>query len=267
MVKSTVLGEAQREALESVLGHRFQDPTLLARAVTHASYVNQESGSSRVSDTETGLSIQPSGETHRALPTIPPEAPADYDRLEFLGDAVIAMVLAEEAYRTAPQASSGELTVHRARLARRGSLAAAAERLCLGHHARLSASEARQGGAQRTKLLADLFEAVVGALYLDGGLDVARVFLEQNLVVHPEGEAALLMETDDPKSRLQELLQGAGKPAPTYAVIEVTGPPHAPTFLVEVVVEGSPVARATGTSRREAEQAAARQALWHHNRP
>jgi ribonuclease-3 len=101
-------------------------------------------------------------------------SPADYDRLEFLGDAVVGMLLAEIAYRRDPNASSGDLTRRRAHLARRSTLAAAAERMDLGSFVMISEGEARQGGTKRRRLLADLFEAVVGAVYLDGGLEAAR---------------------------------------------------------------------------------------------
>ena len=230
-----VLDDEARRELEDKLGHRFTDETLLDQAFTHASFANQ-------------------GEAQGGRPE-------DYDRLEFLGDAVIGMLHAERALRAAPAAGSGELTVRRARLARLSSLAAAADALHLGAYVRISEGEARQGGTRRRRLLADLFEAVVGALYLDGGLEPARAFVDRCLPARASSGVAAGAEADDPKSTLQERLQAEGRKAPTYSVLEIGGPPHSPIFLVEVEIDGRGAGRGLGGSRREAEREAARAAL------
>jgi len=223
------LDAVTRAELEARLGHRFHDVTLLEQALTHTSFAHEEAG----------------GDT-------------DYDRLEFLGDAVIGLLLAEHAFRSAPHAASGEMSLHRSRLARLSTLAAAGERLGLGAVVRLSVGERQQGGPFRSRLLADLYEAVVGAIYLDEGLIAARRFVEETLIALRTPPAR---DAHDCKSRLQEILQGAGRPAPVYRIAESSGPAHDPTFFVEVEVEGRVAGKGIGGTKREAEQAAARDAL------
>jgi ribonuclease-3 len=137
-------------------------------------------------------------------------------------------------------------------------VAQAGERLDLGLHARLSSGERQHGGSLRRRLLADLYEAVAGAIYLDGGLEAAREFVRQTLVTSHGGPD---LSDQDPKSALQELLQGRGLSKPTYKVVETGGPPHARTFLVQVEIDGRVAARGLGGSKREAEQSAARAAI------
>jgi ribonuclease-3 len=243
-------------AIERLLGHRFADRRLLGQAFTHSSFVYEQAQGS-----------VPSGSASADVPPGPKETGerspggTNYERLEFLGDAVLGLLLAEHAYASAPDALVGSLTTERARLARRASLAAAAERLSLGQHVRLSGGEARQGGARRRRLLADLFEAVLGAIYLDGGAMAARRFVEAALIGPDRCSGGAFGGEADAKSLLQERLQARGQGAPVYSVIEVSGPPHDPAFLVEVLIEGRPAGRGTGGSRREAEQQAARVAL------
>jgi len=222
--------DEERAEVESRLGYRFHDAGLLEQALTHVSFSNEEGG----------------------------ERIPHYDRLEFLGDAVVGLVLAEREFRAAPDAGSGELSLRRARRARLSSLADAGERLGLGGLVRLSSGERTQGGSRRRRLLADLFEAVAGAIYLEGGLAAARAFIERTVA---EAAPEIEPSAGDPKSRLQELLQGQGKPTPVYRVVETSGPPHEPVFLVEVDTGvGAPV-QGVGGSKREAEQAAAHAAL------
>jgi ribonuclease-3 len=223
------MNELELAGLETRLHYRFRDPALLGVALTHASFANEQALG---------------GEAH-------------YDRLEFLGDAVIGLLIAEHEYRAEPAAPSGEMSRRRARLARRTSLAAAGERLGLGAAARLSGGERDHGGPFRRRLLADLYESVIGAVYLDGGLHAAREVLSRTLV---QGERPA-DPLEDFKSALQERVQATGTPAPVYRVVESGGPPHAPTFLVEVEFDGRVAGRGTGGSKREAEQAAARVAL------
>jgi ribonuclease-3 len=224
------LSDEESAKVEARLGYRFRDRTLLEQALTHVSFSNEAGGG--------------------AIP--------HYDRLEFLGDAVVSLVLAEREFQASPAAGSGELSLRRARGARLSSLADAGERLGLGGLVRLSSGERTQGGSLRRRLLADLYEAVVGAIYLEGGLPAARAFIERTVADAAGGDEDA---AEDHKSRLQELLQGQGEPTPVYRVVETSGPPHDPIFLVEVDAGATVAAQGVGGSKREAEQAAARAAL------
>lgn len=221
---------SRRELLEARLGYAFRDGALLDRAMTHASFAN-----------EAGL----------------PEG-SDYDRLEFLGDAVIGLILADHELRARAEAPSGDLSRGRAHFARRQALADAGRKLGLGTMARLSSGERTQGGTARRRLLADLYEALVGAIYQDGGLEEARRVVLETLVTPSRGPGPVL---EDSKSALQEHLQGRGLPAPSYSVIESGGPSHDPIFVIEVAIDGRAAGQGIGGSKREAEQAAARVAL------
>jgi ribonuclease-3 len=249
-----ILSEEERSRIEARIGRRFLDHALLEQALTHASYANEIAAVRRAR----GAATEPGVDSGAGLRE---QTPPDYDRLEFLGDAILGMLLAEHAFERTRSAPSGRLTLVRARLAKRNSLAAATELLGLGPHVRLSEGELRQGGSHRRKLLADVFEAVLGAVYLDGGLDAAREFVRSALIVPLGGDEKALLGTPDPKTALQELLQGMGRPAPAYRLLEKSGPPHDPTFLVQVEIDGTAAGEGLGCSRREAERAAARRAL------
>lgn len=183
------------------------------------------------------------------------------ERLEFLGDAVLNFVVAEALYVRIPQATEGVLTRVRAELVRRSTLAGLARALELGPALRLGGGERKSGGRDRESILSDAFEALVGAYYLDAGLDACRSWLVALLA--DRMEAALQTRTaKDPKTELQELLQARGLPLPVYAVSEVSGAAHEQRFTVVCEVAGlTRPATGTGTSRREAEQSAARQSL------
>ena len=222
------------DELEQILHYRFRDASLLARALTHSSAVADGPG-------------EPSS--------------ADSERLEFLGDAVLGMVVSDYLLASFPAWSEGQLSRGRAHLVNAASLSEAAQRLGLGRHLLLGRGEEKTGGRGKPALLADAFEAVVGAIYLDGGLDPAREFVARALL-----SAALDAQGDrlgraDYKSELQELLQKSGSPAAHYRVLRETGPDHQKTFLVEVTVTGRVTATGAGSSKKESEQAAAQQAL------
>lgn len=186
-------------------------------------------------------------------------APAqNNERLEFLGDAVLGLVVAELLMASHPRANEGEL--HRARVAavNREALAARGRALELGALVRLGRGEQLSGGAEKASVLANAFEAVVGALYLDGGFSAARAFLERELgpqLAQPVGHE------QDPKSRVQMRLEAAGSPKPSYVTVSESGPPHAREFEVELRVGETPRGRGRGRSKQAAEQAAAREAL------
>jgi len=222
------------DELEQILHYRFRDASLLERALTHRSAVADGPGES---------------------------SSADSERLEFLGDAVLGMVVSDYLLASFPAWSEGHLSRGRAHLVNAASLFEAAQRLGLGRHLLLGRGEEKTGGRGKPALLADAFEAVVGAIYLDGGLDPAREFVARALL-----SAALDAQGDrlgraDYKSELQELLQKSGSPAAHYRVLREAGPDHQKTFLVEVAVAGRVTATGAGSNKKESEQAAAQQAL------
>jgi ribonuclease-3 len=219
-------------ALQQALGHRFKSPRLLVAALTHRSYAFEHPG-----------------------PDVTPN-----ERLEFLGDAVLELISSDLLYRGFPAAPEGELTDLRAALVRASTLATFARSLDLAPHLRLGKGEEATGGRDRDLLLASAFEAVLGALYLDGGIAAARRFAEPRL--RDEVARAIAQQRiRDAKSRLQELAQARLGVTPTYRVVDQSGPSHARTFVVEVLLGETAVARGEGHSKRQAEQAAAHAAL------
>ena len=189
--------------------------------------------------------------THRSV------GPANNERLEFLGDAVLSFVVAEMLFKAHPGASEGELSRYRASLVSGDALGAIALELGLGAHLRLGEGELKSGGQQRASILADALEALVGAVYLDRGLDAARAVAER-LLQQRLDELPGACELKDAKTRLQEWLQGRGFDLPDYKVLEISGEPHEQLFRVLCdVSELSIAAEAEGSSRRRAEQEAA----------
>lgn len=221
-------GEAV-EALAAVLGHRFADGALLASALTHPS----------------------AGAPHAQRRG---QAVGAYERLEFLGDRVLGLVVAHMLYGTFAGEDEGALAKRLAALVRRETVARVAEAIGLGRHLVLSRGEAESGGRESRALLADALEALIGALYLDAGLPAAEAFVRRAWAPLI-GEAA--EPPQDAKTALQEWAQGVGLPLPSYSTVASEGPPHSPVFSVEVSVEGHPPARGQGRSKRAAEQAAA----------
>lgn len=214
--------------IEARLGHEFGDRGLLEAALTHRSHAN-----------ETG------GTVH-------------YERLEFLGDAVLGLVAADWLFRRRPNEAEGELSRLKSAAVSAPALAREAERLGLGAWLRLGIGEERSGGRTKASLLADSLEAVFGALYLDGGLPAARRVIEHYL---ERGCSAEPGATLDAKTTLQELAQGRGWELPVYRVTGETGPDHDRRFEVEVRVGGEIVERGFGRTKKEAQQQAAAAAL------
>jgi ribonuclease-3 len=211
-------------ALARQLGHDFADPALLARALTHTS-VDAGGG---------------------------PDA--TYERLEFLGDRVLGLIIAEMLLDHFPEAAEGELAPRFNELVRRESVARVARAVDLGPHLRLGPGEHQTGGRDKTAILADVGESVIAALFLDGGLDVARGFVRRHWTPLIGRQTAT---PRDAKTELQEWSQGEGLGLPTYREAGRSGPDHAPRFTVEVTVSGCEAARGTGPSKREAERLAA----------
>jgi ribonuclease-3 len=207
-------------ALSDALGYDFKQPDLLEQALTHPSAA----------------------------------AKSTYERLEFLGDRVLGLVIADMVYRAYPQEPEGPLARRFAALVRKDTLVRVAEGIGLGQHLHISRAEADQGGRGSRNLLADACEAVIAALFLDGGFDVARRFVERHW-------QPLLAEQSEPpqdaKTALQEWAQGQGLPLPAYRLIASEGPAHDPIFDIEVSLPGNEAARGRGRSRRAAESDAA----------
>lgn len=190
------------------------------------------------------------------------EEPAESnEKLEFLGDAVLELIVSEELVREFPDWSEGQLSKSRARLVNATAISLSAQRLGLGKYLRLGRGEEKTGGRNKPALLADAYEALIAAVYLDGGLEAARGFVRRSLV-----EGAIAVEAErlghtDHKSALQEFLQSRGMTPGAYCVIAESGPDHQKTFRVEVRIAGQSAAVGCGRTKKEAEQSAAIAAL------
>ncbi len=221
------------EALQQIIGYRFRDRGLLEHAMTHTSRANEDvSGGVR-----------------------------DNESMEFLGDAVLGFVIADLLFREFPEFDEGEKSKTKAALVSTSALARQAERLSLGEHLLLGRGEEKTGGRRKQALLADGYEALIAAIYLDGGVEPARAFIAREFggliaEVRSRGFAG-----HDYKSSLQELLQARDLPLPEYRLVGTLGPDHRKQFQVEVVVSGEALAEAIGASKKEAEQEAARLAM------
>ena len=216
-----------------ILGIRFNDLTLLTQALTHTSFANEYEGDAAIRDNE---------------------------RLEFLGDAVIDIVVADMLFRRFPDASEGQLTQLRAALVRTESLARIGARFRLGEFLRIGRGEQLSGGRKRLTNLCRGFEAVVGAIFVDCGLDAVVAFVSPPLRELLDEIIAKGLHMDA-RSLLQELTQGRLNTLPTYEVVGAAGPEHEKEFRVEVALCGSVIASGNGHSKRSAAQAAARAAL------
>ena len=229
-------------AFEECLGYKFSTRELLERALTHSSAVPE-------------LRSAGAEESVSAL------LPRDNERLEFLGDAVLELLASEYLLATFPEWSEGQLSKSRARIVNAGSLEAAARRLRLGEHLRVGRGEEKTGGRDKQTLLADAFEAVVAAVYLDGGLGAVREVLRKVLFEQALEERGERISESDRKSALQELLQGRGQATAEYRVVGESGPDHQKIFQIEVWIDGECMATGEGSTKKEAEQRAARSAL------
>ncbi len=216
--------------LENCIHHRFCQVKHLKMALTHSSYANEQ------------------GEAE------------DNERLEFLGDAVLELCISEDAYKRYPHVSEGNLTRIRSNLVKEKSLAAIARELGLEKHLLLGKGEDMQGGRDRDSLLADAFEAVLGAVFLDGGFEAARAVI-RDIFRERWPENAVLPETKDFKSRLQEVTQRLFQERPLYVLTDTYGPEHEKIFEVETTLPRGEKFTGAGTSVKKAEQTAARAAL------
>ncbi len=219
--------------LAELIGHRFADPSLLEEALTHRSALDRQ----RI----------------RKL-----SFPHGNERLEFLGDRVLSLVVADMVLRHFPDEPEGELARRHTALVRAEALGEVARRIGLGGWLRLADSERATGGETKLTILADACEALIGAIYRDGGLPAARSFVERHWASFLQGDAR---QFRDPKTALQEWAQARGLPLPGYREVGREGPPHKPRFVIEASVAGAEPERGSGGTKREAERAAAKALL------
>ncbi len=220
-------GASGVKTLEKILGYSFRDDSLPRVALTHSSYANEHG-------------IQ------------------SYERLEFLGDAILGFAAAEYLYAEG-QHPEGELTRMRAALVCEANLASTARKLGIGELILLGKGERAARGEKRPSLLCDVMEAIIGALYLDGGLDIAKRFIRDNILLTANVDE-LAADVADYKTVLQELVQRDGVSTLTYRLIGESGPDHDKSFEMEALINGEPAGRGSGHSKKEAERAAARSA-------
>ena len=181
------------------------------------------------------------------------------ERMEFLGDAILEFVISENLYNKFPNKEEGFLTALRANLVNTVNLSKVAKKLGVGNLIKLSKGEEETGGRNNPSLLADTMEAIIGAIFIDGGIEKAKSFIEENILNNIE--EIISKPLKDAKSRLQEAVQARGYPTPKYMVVEESGPDHAKTFIVEVRINGKNLSKGRGKNKSEAEQKAAEKAL------
>ncbi len=223
------------QELEESLDYSFRDRDLLASALTHRSFQYELR--------DPGVRVK------------------DYEALEFLGDAVVGLLVCEHLYRRFPDKREGELSKIKSVLVSRKELARLADSLGLGNFVRLGKGEARSGGRNKSAILADIFESVTAAVYLDGGLSAARTFLTSQLCGTLEKIEREGFTHSNFKSMLQELLHSRGKSGPVYRLASEQGPPHRRHFVTNVYLEEGLVASGSGPTKKDSEQAAAEVAL------
>ena len=221
------------EALQQAIGYRFRDRGLLEHAMTHTSRANE--------DVSGGV--------------------VDNESLEFLGDALLGFVVADLLFREFPEYDEGQKSKAKAAIVSTTALARQAERLNLGDHLLLGRGEEKTGGRRKQALLADGYEALIAAIYLDGGIEHARAFIVREFGPLLDEARRVGVLGQDYKSSLQELLQARDLPLPEYRLVGTAGPDHRKLFEIELFVKGERIASATGASKKEAEQEAARVAL------
>ena len=217
------------KTLEEKLGYAFRDPSLLENALTHSSCANESRGKLQSNE-----------------------------RLEFLGDSILGMVVAEHLYRNHPDLPEGELTRTRAALVCEESLVEVAKELGLGNYLKLGKGEEAGGGRNRPSIRADAVEAVLAAVYLDGGIGSARKIIQKYILTR---EVSSLSGIRDFKTALQELVQRESGQVLKYRLTGESGPDHDKRFFVEVDLNGSPIGNGAGHSKKEAEQRAAKAAI------
>jgi len=226
-------GSRAKDSLYRKISYIFSDDDLISRALTHRSFVGQ----SRIRSNE---------------------------RLEFLGDSVLGLIVTEQLYKRFPDKNEGDLTKAKSSIVSRDTLAFWAREINLGAFIKLGRGEEQSGGRERKSLLADAFEALIGAMYLDGGIEPVRSFICSTLLIDAEKYLDYRYRRNY-KSRLLEFVQANSWEGPDYLVIGDEGPDHNKRFIVEVSVNKEPMGRGQGRSKKEAEQSAAKEALKYLN--
>jgi len=221
------------DELEELLSYRFKDRSILQRALTHRSYFNEQEG----------------------------ERLRHNESVEFLGDAVLGFIVSSKIFDRFPDSNEGELSKIKAYLVSAANLFHLAEKVRLGDFVLLSRGEEKTGGRQKRAILVDAYEALLGAIFLDGGIEAAAGFFERQTGTILNALDLDQLTYGDFKSALQELLHDLGRPEPAYRVVDEIGPDHRKVFVVEVLVGDEVIARSSGRSKKQAQQAVARAAL------
>jgi ribonuclease-3 len=233
MAEETPLPAPSMSELEDLLEYRFRDQSLLLQALTHRSFVNERES----------------------------ENQRNNESLEFLGDAVLGFVVSARIFQLYPDLTEGDLSKIKAYLVSAANLFRLAEGIHLGDFVRLSRGEEKTGGRTKRAIAVDTYEAIIGAIYLDGGVEAASVFIERQIKEFLEGLDQTQLTYGDFKSALQEYLHDHGRPEPVYRVVDEIGPDHKKTFVVHVLIQDEVVAESSGRTKKEAQQSAARLAL------
>lgn len=216
--------------LESILSYQFNNPNLLNTALTHRSCLNN------------------------------PKSKESYERLEFLGDAILEKMITVFLYHKYPDKNEGFLTAARSSLVRTESLSQISKKFGIDQFILMSKGEESTGGRQNPSILEDVIESIIGALYLDGGPEASQKFFDKFILPNADQEVSEL-QLKDPKSLYQERVQALGHTSPVYETIKAEGPDHNKVFSVQVIVDNKPIAIGSGKNKQQAEQSAARQAL------
>ena len=219
--------------LENLLGYGFKNQELLLQALTHRSFVNEHEG----------------------------EHFRNNESLEFLGDSVLGFLISSHIFQHHPELTEGELSKIKAYLVSAANLVRLAEKTRLGDFIRLSRGEEKTGGRTKRAIIVDAYEAIIGAIYLDGGVEAAATFVGRQIEGFLEGLDLKQLTYGDFKSALQEELHNLGRPEPVYRVVDEIGPDHRKTFVVQVIIHNEVVAESSGRTKKEAQQSAARLAL------
>ena len=224
--------------LENLLEYRFVDRSLLVQALTHRSFVHEP------------------GQTDTAVENL-----KNNESLEFLGDAVLGFIISARIFQLYPDLNEGELSKIKAYLVSAANLVLLAKRIRLGEFIYLSRGEEKTGGRNKRAILVDTYEAIIGAIYLDGGVKAASGFIERQIHAFFQNLDIRQLTYGDFKSALQEYLHNLGRPEPAYRVVDELGPDHKKIFVIQVLIDEEIVAEASGKTKKEAQQSAARLAL------
>jgi len=238
MKEDTPTSDKSVRDLEDLLGYRFVDQSLIVQALTHRSFVNDPGGINSV------------GENLK-----------NNESLEFLGDSVLGFIISARIFQLYPDLNEGELSKIKAYLVSAANLVLLARGISLGDFIYLSRGEEKTGGRNKRAILVDAYEAIIGAIYLDGGVKAASDFIERQIHTFLQNLDIRQLTYGDFKSALQEYLHNLGRPEPVYHVVDELGPDHKKIFVIQVVIDEEVVAEASGNTKKAAQQSAARLAL------